>query len=222
MTNIAIIDCGLANLQSVYYALKYCDSSPYLAEKAEDLSGADAIVLPGVGAFGSFMEELTKRGLDSAIKEMARSSTPLLGICLGMQILFEIGHEFGTHAGLGLISGHVVKMDEDENEALKLPNMGWRMVHPSDNTSWDGTILQNLNPGASVYFMHSYKTVPGSGHNLAVSLHGSETFCAATKNGNIYGCQFHPEKSGQVGLDILTNFTQLARTTKTGTLQATG
>ena len=201
MKKIGIIDYGMGNLHSVKNALDFIGADSFVSDDVNELSQADGLILPGVGAFPDAMARLSETGLDKFIREYVKT-TPLIGICLGMQLLFDKSYEFRECEGLGLIGGEVVKIEET---GLKVPHMGWNelsVVNPSPITS-------TLKTGDQVYFVHSYKAIVKDRADLvAVTDYGSEV-TAIVARGNVYGCQFHPEKSETVGLNILRNFWSL-------------
>lgn len=207
--NITIVDYGVGNLASVAKAFMNFDVNVSISEDHNDIINADAIVLPGVGSFEAGMRGIKIRELFDSIKTFASSSKPILGICLGAQLLLEKGFEFGVHEGLGLIAGNVVKFTE-LCEKEKIPHVGWNKLIVPENKNWKGTIISGINSGEQVYFVHSYILKPDRKEDiLAMSEYGDLSFCSVVQNGNIYGCQFHPEKSGQVGLRIINNFINL-------------
>ncbi|MBQ8250086.1 MAG: imidazole glycerol phosphate synthase subunit HisH [Clostridia bacterium] len=201
MKKIGIIDYGMGNLHSVKNALDFIGADSFVSDDVNELSQADGLILPGVGAFPDAMARLSETGLDKFIREYVKTK-PLIGICLGMQLLFDKSYEFRECEGLGLIGGEVVKIEET---GLKVPHMGWNelsVVNPSPITS-------TLKTGDQVYFVHSYKAIVKDRADLvAVTDYGSEV-TAIVARGNVYGCQFHPEKSETVGLNILRNFWSL-------------
>ena len=168
------------------------------------LRKADQILLPGVGAFGDAAEKLRSTGLDTVIKELAGQGKPLLGICLGMQLLFDKGFEYGEHEGLGLIKGSVVPMEVVIPADLKIPHIGWNALKFKNPSP----LFKNIKNGDCVYFVHSFYAANCDENLLATAEYGAE-LTAAVANKNVFGCQFHPEKSGTVGLEILRAFTQL-------------
>lgn len=198
---IAIVDYGAGNLFSVGNALAYLNLEYKITGNPEELEAADAIILPGVGAFADAMTMLTQRGLVEPIRQLA-GRKPLLGICLGMQILFEVGYEFGTTKGLGLIPGCVKRIDAP---GLKLPHMGWNDLKIQN----PDPLTQGLQGGEYVYFVHSYRADCPAEQVAATTWYGEE-IPAMVHNGLVFGAQFHPEKSGAAGLKILQNFGRLA------------
>lgn len=208
---IVIVDYGVGNLYSLIRAFKFFGIEVIVTEDAETLNRADGIVLPGVGSFEAGMRGLKIRGLEKKLFDIAESNKPMLGICLGAQIMLTQGHEFGIFKGLDIIKGKVIHFPGlADNE--KIPHVGWNTILPYKEDSWPGTILNSFNKNDQVYFVHSYILEPESKENiLALSTYGGYTFCSAVKKGNIYGCQFHPEKSGQVGLKIIENFINLIK-----------
>jgi len=203
--HVTVVDYGMGNLLSVTRALEHCGAQVSLESSPLFLSKAKRLVLPGVGAFGNGMAELRQRDLTDALLQYAASGRPLLGICLGMQMLLDGSDEFGASEGLGLIPGWVRKLPEQPG--IKLPHIGWSAILPPQGTSWSGTLLENVPPGHEMYFVHSFHAAPDdSGHCLAETRYGDYPYCSVVKKGNITGCQFHPEKSGEAGLSILRAF----------------
>lgn len=210
-TKIVIIDYGVGNLYSLVRAFKFFGIEAIVAEEAKILEQADGIVLPGVGSFEAGMRGLKIRGLTEKVKEIAKENKPMLGICLGAQIMLTEGYEFGIFKGLDIIKGKVVLFPVLKDKE-KIPQVGWNTISPDRENSWAGTILNSFDKNDQVYFVHSYILEPESRKNiLALSTYGGHTFCSAIKKGNIYGCQFHPEKSGQVGLKIIESFINLVK-----------
>lgn len=207
---IVVVDYGLGNIHSIIKALASFGQKPALSNNPEIIENADAVVLPGVGAFAAAMNGLKKFGLVKTIKKLARENKPLLGICAGAQMFFSEGHEFGVHPGLDIIAGKVVKFDAAECDE-KIPHIGWNSIFPLEGKSWENTILQNVEPDNQLYFVHSYFFKPDNNDSvLSETVYGGYKFCSAVRKGNVYGCQFHPEKSGKVGLSIIENFIKLA------------
>ena len=207
---VTLIDYGLGNLLSVQRGLEYCGAVVNISSDPKEILTASRVVLPGVGAFADGMSALRSLGLISAIHELASRNVPLLGICLGMQLLLDESEEFGLTKGLGLIPGKVVPVPSSSLSGLnlKIPHIGWSPLHfPDIRANWEGTLLQDNQDGDSVYFVHSYMAVPQDVSNrLADCFYGGYKISAAIERGNITGCQFHPEKSGPVGLKILSRF----------------
>lgn len=198
---IAIIDYGVGNLFSLISSIKKVGADAVVTNDAEIIKKADKLILPGVGAFGDAVNKLKKSGLFELIIEQAKSGKPLLGICLGMQLLFEKSYEFGCFDGLGLIQGSVVPMKGAIPSDLKIPHIGWNALEFTKKTP----IFKYINDRDYVYFVHSFYAEVEDDSLVAVSEYG-KPITAAVAKGNIYGCQFHPEKSGNVGLSILKAF----------------
>jgi glutamine amidotransferase len=207
---IAIVDYGMGNLRSVQKALEKLGHTAGVTSDPAVIAAAERVILPGVGAFGAAMEHLNaapdgRPPLVDAVKQAAASGKPLLGVCLGMQLLFSESEEMGRHLGLGLAPGDVVKFDFGADTTLKIPHMGWNTLRFPRKTR----LFQGLEDGASVYFVHSYYCRPSDpAITAAVCEHGLP-FCAALECGNLFAAQFHPEKSGAAGLKILDNFARL-------------
>ena len=212
-SGVTVIDYGMGNLLSVTRALEHCGADVKMSADPDVIRTSPRVVLPGVGAFGDGMAELRRQSLDEVVREVAALGTPLLGICLGMQMLLDESEEFDLTPGLGLIPGRVepVPAKTTNGYSQKIPHIGWNaLVLPSGHESWEGTILQEIKPGEAVYFVHSYMAIPSNPeHRIADSLYGGMRVTAAIRRGNIFGCQFHPEKSGEAGLAILDNFLRL-------------
>lgn len=196
---IAIIDYGVGNLFSLMQSLKKIGAESVVTSEIEQIERADRLILPGVGAFGDAARKLRDSGLDKVIKSQVAAGKPLLGICLGMQLLFDKSFEYGEHDGLGLIKGEVLPLS-DYVSGLKIPHMGWNGLEFVDNSP----LFKNLKQGEYVYFVHSYFAKCGEGLS-AVTDYGIKV-TAAVRKGNVYGVQFHPEKSGGAGLEILRAF----------------
>ena len=202
---IAIVDYGVGNLFSLQSSLKAVGGDPVVSGDPDLLAKADKILLPGVGAFGDAAEKLRASGLSQVVLEQAKKGTPLLGICLGMQLLFEASYEYGEHQGLGLIPGKVTPISGRIPENLKIPHIGWNGLLFREKRS---PLFQNLNQGDHVYFVHSFAAEGCEDYVSAFTEYGTMLTAAAEKE-NVFGCQFHPEKSGPVGLKILDAFCRL-------------
>ena len=201
---IAIVDYGVGNLFSLCSSLEFIGARAVVTPNADDLRAADKIILPGVGAFADAAEKLRQSGLDSVIKEEAASGKPLMGICLGMQMLFERSHEYGIHEGLSLLRGEVVPMEGYIAPSLKIPHIGWNALH----VCREHPLFRHVKENDCVYFVHSYFAEGCDDSLIATAEYGKELTAAVAK-GNVMGCQFHPEKSGEVGLNILRGFCEL-------------
>lgn len=205
---IAIIDYGVGNLFSLTASLKYLNAETKVTNKIEDIKAADRVILPGVGAFEDAIAKLRATGLVDTIIEETQAGKPLLGICLGMQLLFEESHEYGVHKGLGLIKGTIASIDEDMKAAgtenLKVPHIGWNAL----SFKADEPLFKYIKQGECVYYVHSFYGKECDESTIAVSQYGIE-ITGAVRNGNVYGTQFHPEKSGETGLNILRAFLEV-------------
>lgn len=205
-----MIDYGVGNLLSVQRGLEHVGAKVTLTAEPELILAAKRVVLPGVGAFANAMQALDHLGLVDVIREIARRQTPLLGICLGMQLLLDESEEFGITQGLGLIPGRVIPIAAHsvDGQPQKIPHIGWNALQPSSaQASWNGTLFQDVQPGEAAYFVHSFMAVPSDpAHRVAECVYGGHLVSAAIGRDKIVGCQFHPEKSGEVGLKILRRF----------------
>lgn len=201
---VAVVDYGLGNLHSVVKALAHAGADVFVAENGEQLAGADKIVLPGVGAFSDGMAGLTKAGHVEPLRAAAASGKPILGICLGAQLMLGRSEEFGITEGLGIIAGKVVKIP---GEGIKVPHVGWAQLAPQQEAVWQTGALRKTPPLTWTYFVHSYQMIPDDAKDIAATVQsGAHQITAAVSRGNITGFQFHPEKSGQSGLDMLSAF----------------
>lgn len=206
---VVIIDYGAGNLLNVVRAFEHCDAEVSIAETADAIEGASRLVLPGVGAFSDSMQELRNREMIESVLSYAKSGKPLLGICLGMQMLLDSSEEFGNWDGLGLIPGKVIGIPNTDiaNLPHKIPHIGWNQLISGQFTDWERTVLDSISERSSVYFVHSFMAVPDDEqHRLADCDYGGRQVCAVVQRENVIGCQFHPEKSGPVGLQIIQNF----------------
>jgi imidazole glycerol-phosphate synthase subunit HisH len=210
MSKVTIIDCNVGNLRSVAMALAHCGAEVTCTREPGRLVEAERVVLPGVGAFPDVMARLKERGFDEPIKNFAASDKPLLGICVGMQVLFDVGEEFRVTQGLGLIPGRVsrIPLTGVDGRRHLIPHIGWSPLDPAND--WTDTIFNGMPEGTEMYFVHSYTAIPESeSHRLADVDYDGCRISAAVRLGNIYGTQFHPEKSGEPGLKVLRNFLAL-------------
>lgn len=208
---LAILDYDLGNIRSISSALEKSGVQPVLTRDPKEILQSAGLILPGVGAFGKAMAKLSSYGLTDVIKDFIGSGKgPILGICLGMQLLFDESEEFGLTQGLRLIRGKVRKMPQDAgNKSCKLPHIGWDQLHICEDKVGD-SILRGVMHNSNVYFVHSFVAEPlEQGVTIATADYGGYEFCAAVKKGHIYGCQFHPEKSAEAGLRIFKNFVNL-------------
>ncbi len=207
---IAILDYGIGNVKSICNALNNIGADTVLTADEKEILDADAAILPGVGAFAKGMQNLAESNLVNVIHKFVATGKPFMGICLGMQMLMDASEEFGTTKGLGLISGNVVKLTLVDGAKEKLPHVTWNEINEPSPQRWENTILDNIPKHSDVYFVHSFVAAPAIQEDVLVTAeYGNVNFCAGVKKGNIYGLQFHPEKSGNIGLQILRNFLSL-------------
>lgn len=201
---IALVDYGVGNLFSLKSSFEAIGANVQVVSKPGELAAADKIILPGVGAFADAAEKLRLTGMDKALIEQANAGKPLLGICLGMQLLFEKSYEYGIHDGLGLIPGCVRPIAEAIPESYKIPHIGWNALAFQK----ESPLFSNIQNGDHVYFVHSYYAAECDASVIATTEYGG-ILTAAVQKDNVFGCQFHPEKSGKVGLEILRSFVSL-------------
>ncbi len=201
---VAIVNYGVGNLFSLHSSFKAVGAETVVTSDKSVIESADRIVLPGVGAFGDAAAKLRASGLDKVVIEQAKKGKPLLGICLGMQLLLEKSYEYGEHEGLGLIPGEIRPISETIDEGLKIPQIGWNYL----KFQKESKIFKYLKDGDFVYFVHSYHAC-GSGDCVSAVTEYGGTLTAAVERDNVYGCQFHPEKSGEKGLSILKAFCEI-------------
>ena len=199
---ITVVDYGRGNLFSLARALEHLGASANVTSDPKAVEAAERLILPGVGAFGDGMENLRARGLVEPVQRYAASGRPLLGICLGMQLLLDESDEFGSHRGLGLVPGRVTRFADSPEKRWKVPHVGWSRL--TGAAGWTGSALAPLPEGERMYFVHSYHAVPARPeHRLAATPYAGIEFCSGLKAGAIQGFQFHPEKSGESGLRLL-------------------
>jgi glutamine amidotransferase len=214
VTNTVVVaDYGVGNLLSVRSAIEQCGGRCELSNDPDVIERADRLLLPGVGAFGEAMDDMRAAGLVEPMRRFAASGKPLLGICLGMQMLMDESEEFGHHAGLGLIPGQVRALPQADTtgRALRVPRVGWGELNASDARRWDGSILARVPVGAWMYFVHSFTAVPRDASDvMATSAYGGHELAAVVARDNVTGCQFHPEKSGAAGLAVIARFLELS------------
>ena len=203
MKDIILIDAGTGNLRSVQKALESIGANVERTSDPQKVLAGKRVVLPGVGAFGDFMSGLRTLGLEDAVLEVALSGVPLLGICVGMQALFDVGEEMGQHAGLGLLQGRVVRFEE--SLSVKIPHTGWNQLEVQNASLFEG-----VPTGSYVYFNHSYYCLPKQSSDVIAFTDYGLRYACAVRQENIFGVQFHPEKSQAVGLQILRNFVEAA------------
>lgn len=215
---VTIIDYGMGNLFSIERAIRYIGGYPEITDNPTKIASAERLILPGVGAYGKGMHELEKQSIIEAIYEFIKSERPLLGICLGMQFFLTQSNEFGIHAGLNLVKGNVARFKESisPKPLLKIPHVGWNSIEVPERvtlskfnhtTLWNRTILKGVNPGSNFYFVHSFFCLVEDTKNiLAESKYGEDRFCSVLNKNNIWGCQFHPERSAENGLKIYRSF----------------
>ena len=201
---VAIIDYGVGNLFSLKSSLKAIGADAVVTADEKVIAEADRIILPGVGAFEDAARKLRESGMADVVKKEAAAGKPMLGICLGMQLMFDKGYEYGEHEGLGLIHGNVRPISDVIPEGYKIPHIGWNLL----KFKKESPLFKYISEGDYVYFVHSYYAADCDDSVLAVTEYGAD-LTAAAANGNVYGCQFHPEKSGEVGMKILKAFAEL-------------
>jgi glutamine amidotransferase len=212
---VVIVDYGVGNLYSVKNACERAGITATISSSPHEIAAAAGIVLPGIGAFGDAMATLRRMDLVAPLKDAVGAGTPLMGICLGLQLLMTEGYEHGTHRGLGLIDGTVVHLGRPAKggEVLKVPHVSWTHVEQCGR-SWNGTGLDGIPDGSYMYFVHSYRVQPAEASVvLSQSRYGDVTFCSSVQAGAVFACQFHPERSTQLGLQIYENFGRTIRKT---------
>lgn len=200
---IAIVDYDAGNIKSVEKALHFLGREALVTGDSEEILRADKVILPGVGAFGDAMDTIRGRGLDKVLRKVAENGTPFLGICLGLQLLFERSDEAPGAEGLAILKGEILRIPE--KEGLKIPHMGWNSLHLENN----GRLFRGIEENAYVYFVHSYYLKAGDESIVKASTEYGVHIHASVEKDNVFACQFHPEKSSDVGLHILKNFVEL-------------
>jgi len=217
--HVAIVDYGLGNLFSVQRACEHAGLSASITPDPERVRRADGVVLPGVGAFGDAMDTLRRRGLVQALREASASQKPLMGVCLGIQLLMSESSEFGRHEGLGILKGRVVRFEgpREGERILKVPQVCWNEVRARPGVSWAGTPLEGLNDGEHLYFVHSFFVQPEDASViLTTTRYGHVEFCSSVLRGNLFACQFHPERSGPTGLAVYRNWAAIVKRHRQG------
>ena len=206
---VAILDYGLGNLFSIEQACAFVGLNSIITKSKKDILDADAVILPGVGAYGDAMLTLHRLDLVNVLRDVAESPKPLVGICLGLQLLMTESYEFGHNKGLGIIEGPVVRFDapKEKERILKVPQIGWnRIFQPVEGLRWRGTLLDRIGEGEYMYFVHSYTVQPqDSNVILSNSRYGHLEFCSSIQHHNLFACQFHPERSGPAGMKLYHN-----------------
>ena len=208
---IVLVDYGIGNVKSIINAFENQGEKIFLSRDRDIILGADGVVLPGVGAFSHGMNNLNKYGLVDILKDYVKTGKPLLGICLGMQMLLEESEEFGITKGIGLIKGKVIKLPVEQTNKVKLPHISWSEIQIK-KIEWKNTILTDIEIGSDMYFVHTFVAKP---HNedevLSTAEYSGVELCSSLKKDNVYGCQFHPEKSAKHGLTIIKNFINICK-----------
>ncbi len=205
---VIILDYGMGNLFNIQRVLNYIGVESEITIDANKILTAERLIIPGVGAFDQAMNNLKGQNLIEPIQEYSKIGRPILGICLGMQLLFSESSEFGLHSGLDLIKGSVLKFEYDKDNTIKIPQIGWNTISKRNDKKHQ--LLSGIDDGTYYYFIHSYFCKPDNDEDImATTIYGDTTFCSATHKNNIWGCQFHPERSGEAGVKILKNFINL-------------
>lgn len=214
--HIAIVDYNAGNLFSVAQACNAVGLNPVITCEPKDMLKADALILPGVGAFGDAMKSLQGLDLVKPLREFAASGKPFMGICLGMHLLFSESDEFGYHKGLDIIKGRVVKFVPQKDKQIKVPQIAWNQIYRAPSIRdlhWDSSPLRNIRNGEFMYFVHSFYAIAGSNNNLlTLTNYAGIDYASGVMHGNVWGFQFHPEKSGAEGLKVYKNFKNIIET----------
>ncbi|HMT42393.1 MAG TPA: imidazole glycerol phosphate synthase subunit HisH [Sphingorhabdus sp.] len=210
---VTIVDYGMCNLLNVARAFTHVGVDVDVTENPATAATAERLVVPGVGAFEDSVKAVREKGFDDAIRRFQSGGRPFLGICVGMQMLFDASEEFGEHAGLGILAGRVkaVPALKTDGETQRVPHIGWNgLTAPETDRSWNGTLLETTPVNSAVYFVHSFAAVPNDPNvRLADCVYGGHRICAAVQHENVMATQFHPERSGELGLDVLRRFMQM-------------
>lgn len=224
---VAIVDCGLGNLYSVRRACVQAGLDAVVSDAREEIERAEGLVLPGVGAFGDAMTTLQRLQLVEPLRRAVAEGRPLLGVCLGMQLLMSQSREFGTHEGLGLVEGTVERFPDPRQDGrlLKVPSVGWNGIHPPPGRTaaeaWSGTPVEGLDAGTAMYFVHSYVVKPARADGvLTTTRYGDVEYCSGLRVGNVVAFQFHPERSGADGLRIYAGWARTLRASRSSGAQA--
>ncbi len=221
---VAIVDYGMGNLFSVKHACESVGLHPCITYSKQEIQASDAVILPGVGSFDHAIDKLGRLDLITVLQEVAISSRPFIGICLGMHLLMEESYEFGHHKGLGIINGSVVRfenLNDDPGKRLKVPHIGWNRIYKAEKGTgrnpWSNTMLNGLENGEYVYFIHSFYIRPDDPLiSLSITRYGNNEFCSSFQYRNIFACQFHPERSGKKGILIYRNLYSIIKKTIMG------
>ncbi len=213
-SSVTIVDYGMCNLLNVVRAFEYCGANVKVVEDPKAVASASRLVIPGVGSFSGSMKEINARGFGDTLKAFSQSAKPMFGICVGMQILFDSSEEFGEHAGLGILPGRVqaVPSLNKDGKSQRVPHIGWsHLIKPKGGREWGDTLMGSMvGIDPAVYFVHSFFATPDvSSDRLADCLYGGHRICAAIQRDYLMAVQFHPERSGEVGLKILRRFLEL-------------
>ena len=205
---VGIVDYGMGNLFNIARVFESIDCKAEVTDLPESLKLYDHLIIPGVGAFEKAINNLNNKNLSPAIHEFVKTGKPVIGICLGMQLLFEKSFEFGIHDGLGLIKGNVLKFDFNGNRSIKIPQIGWNSVkYKNDKTD---PAFKGIPDSSFYYFIHSYYCAPDEENDyVGLTQYGDNLFCSVARKDNVLGCQFHPERSGTIGVKIFQNFISL-------------
>ncbi|HPF98920.1 MAG TPA: imidazole glycerol phosphate synthase subunit HisH [Kiritimatiellia bacterium] len=214
---VAIVDYGLGNLFSVKHACGHVGLAAEITSDRKEIMGADAVILPGVGAYGDAMDALRRLDLVQPLRDLAGEGRPLVGICLGMQLVMSGSDEFGWHEGLGLVRGQVVRFEhpEEKGRELKVPQVGWNHIRRT-GPAWEGTLLDGLSDGVNMYFVHSFHVKPEEDVAVCLSRYGQIEFCSGLRKDGVWAFQFHPERSGAEGLKIYRNLARWLSERKQG------